>query len=140
MTPPISSNHDPMEERRRASASRWGHWSIKFVRAFRGIYWGVHGQSSFFVHTLAAAGVTTAGALLRITAAEWLAVTLAITLVLTAELFNSALEHLARAFDVEHHPSIGAALDIASGAVLLASIGAATVGTIVFLPRIIALG
>ncbi len=133
-----SSSHrpePPREPAERQGEGWWAHWSAKFIRAVRGIYWGVQGQSSFLVHTVAAAGVTAAGWYLGIPAAKWLVVILAISVVLTAELFNSALEHLARAFDVGHHPSIGKALDIASGAVLIAAIGAAIVGVIVFLPE-----
>ena len=57
---------------------------------------------------------------------------LAVAGVMAAELFNTALERLADAVDTEHNPTIGEALDIASAAVLVAALGAATVGSIVF--------
>ncbi|ACC76510.1 diacylglycerol kinase [Paraburkholderia caribensis] len=50
------------------------------------------------------------------------------TLVLAAELFNTALERLADHLHPEHHPAIGAAKDCAAGAVLLVCAGAALVG------------
>jgi diacylglycerol kinase (ATP) len=56
--------------------------------------------------------------------------------VLTAEMFNSALEALARAITEHSDPLIGQALDIGSAAVLIASAGAAAVGLIVFIHRL----
>ena len=51
---------------------------------------------------------------------------------MAAELFNSAIERLAREVDREHNPNVGVALDIASGAVLVAAVGAAIVGSLIF--------
>ena len=64
---------------------------------------------------------------------EWCLLALCVAIVLTAEIFNSALEQLAKAITREHDAHIRAALDMASGAVLLASVGAAIVGTVVLL-------
>jgi diacylglycerol kinase len=47
---------------------------------------------------------------------------------LFAELFNSAIEHLAQAITADHDDHLRDALDISSGAVLVASLGAAAVG------------
>jgi diacylglycerol kinase len=54
-------------------------------------------------------------------------------------MFNSAFEKLARAITNDHDPEIRDALDIASGAVLLASLGAAAVGAMILLPRLLAM-
>ncbi len=54
-------------------------------------------------------------------------------------MFNSALERLARAVNQKYDPNIRDALDIGSGAVLTAAIGAATVGGCLF-PCIICSG
>lgn len=107
-------------------------WRHKFADAFRGIKIGVRGQSSFFVHFFATAIVLAAGIVLRVTLVEWSLLAIAIFGVLTAEMFNSALESFAKAITDEHHPHIGAALDIGSAAVLLAACGAATIGLLVF--------
>ncbi|MDP6443181.1 MAG: diacylglycerol kinase family protein [Pirellulaceae bacterium] len=106
-------------------------WIRKFVDAFRGIGLGVRGQNSFLVHLPAAVVVAAAAAALRVERWEWVAVILSITAVWAAELFNSSLERLCLAVDREFNEDIGAALDIASGAVLIVSIGAATVGCLV---------
>lgn len=110
-------------------------WYQKFRCAFRGLVLGVRGQSSFAVH-LAAAGLTVlAAALLQVNRVEWCVLLLCITTVLTAEMFNSALEHLARAVDRTENRHLGSALDIGSAAVLTASLGATVIGVIIFAAR-----
>lgn len=111
-------------------------WTAKFRDAFRGVRLGVTGESSFLIHGLVAALVVIAGAVFRVSRTEWCLLILCIAGVLVAEMFNSALESLAKAVDEEQNPALGAALDIASGAVLLAAIAAATLGAMVFLPHL----
>ena len=65
--------------------------------------------------------------------------TLCIFSVLTAELFNSALETLARVVTRDRDETLGAALDIASAAVLITAAGAVIVGGIIFVPKLVAL-
>ena len=55
---------------------------------------------------------------------EWCLLLLCIAGVLTAEMFNSALESMAKAITGESDPHLGNSLDIGSAAVLVASIGA----------------
>lgn len=88
-------------------------------------------QNSFYVHIPAAIVACLLAAWLEVSLAEWLVIVLCITMVLAAELFNSAIEHLARAVTHEVNPEVRNALDIASGAVLTASIGASMVGVMV---------
>lgn len=109
-------------------------WAAKFRDAFRGVKRGISGQSSFGVHGVMAGVVVAAAAALQVSQTDWCLLILCITGVLVAELFNSALEYLAQAVDHQHNEALGAALDIASGAVLVAAIGAAILGAIVFLP------
>ncbi len=107
-------------------------WASKFRDAFRGLKAGVRGQSTFFVHFFAAAAVIAAGAVLRVDLHEWCLLLLCITVVLAAEMFNSALESMAKAITGESDPHLGNSLDIAAAAVLAASIGASVVGAIIF--------
>lgn len=65
--------------------------------------------------------------------------TLCVGSVLAAELFNSALERLAKAITVEDNEHLRIALNIASGAVLTASLFAASVGLVIFVPYVLAL-
>jgi diacylglycerol kinase len=112
------------------------HWRAKFGDAFRGLKLGVRGHSSFSVHFFFAALVIAAAIVFRCDATEWSLLLGCIGIVLTAELFNSALETLFHAMDAETKNRAHPCLDIAAGAVLTASIAAAIVGLIVFLPRL----
>ena len=94
----------------------------------------MQGQSSFAVHFLLALIVIALAAWLRVERWEWVALLLCITAVLCAELFNSAIEYLAKSITREHDENIGHALDIASGAVLIAAIGSAVVGVLILGP------
>ncbi len=106
-------------------------WSRKFRCAFRGMKRGFRGESSFFVHWFMTAAVVTAAGALGADRTEWCILLLCVTLVLTAEMFNSAIERLARAVDEEFNLHLRDALDIAGGAVLTASLGAALIGMLV---------
>ena len=91
-------------------------WLQKFAAALRGIIVGIRGQSSFVVHFIIAALVVVAGVVLTVDRYEWCLLALSITLVLAAEMFNSALESLAKAIDVEHNLHLADGLDVGSAA------------------------
>jgi diacylglycerol kinase len=110
-------------------------WFRKFRDAFRGLGEGVRGQNSFFVHLFVGLAVIVAGMVLSIGLLEWCLVTLCIAGVIAAEMFNSALESMAKAITSEHDPHVGSALDIGSAAVLVAATGAAAVGILIFAHR-----
>ena len=115
------------------------HWLRKFTNATRGIHHGMAGQSSFAIHVPIALGVICSAVLLRCERWQWCALLLCIGLVLAAELANSAIEELAAGLSPGHNENVGKALDIASGAVLVASLMAATVGLIIFITQCLAL-
>ena len=110
-------------------------WSQKFRDAFRGMVRGVQGQQSFTVHFVVSGLVVGVAAALRVDLVEWYVLIVCILVVLVAEMFNSALESMAKAITGQQHPHLGDALDISSAAVLLASLGASIVGAIIFLHR-----
>ncbi len=112
-------------------------WSEKFRDAFRGIKAGVRGQSSFFVHFFMTAAVLAAAFMLQLQFVEWCLLLICVTVVLTAEMFNSALESMAKAVTGESDPHLGASLDVAAGAVLMAALGASVVGLLIFARRAI---
>lgn len=107
-------------------------WRDKFREAARGVKLGVRGHSSFSVHFFFAALALAAAAVLQLDAWEWCAVLLCVGGVVTAELVNSAIETLFHGLDDDSKTRIVGCLDIAAGAVLVAGLTAATVGTVVF--------
>src|SRR5256712_11017708 len=112
----------------------------KAVAAIRNAMRGVGFMfSELSIRILAAGTVLTiaAGAYFSISALEWCAAVLALSLIWAAEGMNTALERLTDLVSPDFHPLAGMAKDIAAGAVLLAAIGAVVVGFIIFGPRIV---
>jgi diacylglycerol kinase len=103
-----------------------------FRHAGRGIAWALSSQANLRVHLVAAVVVLVAAALLRFSALELVALVLSFAIVISAELFNTTLEVLIDYAWPEHHPMIGRAKDVAAAAVLVAAIGAAIVGVVLF--------
>mgnify|MGYP003666362594 CR=1 FL=1 len=108
------------------------HWIAKFRNAAKGLPAGMLGQSSFAVHLAVSLAVVVLAILLECQIWQWCVLLLCMALVLSLELMNSAVESLAKGLCKEHNEHVGRSLDIASGAVLIASIFAAIVGLIVF--------
>jgi diacylglycerol kinase len=106
-------------------------WSAKFRDAARGVKLGVRGHSSFFVHFFAAALVVAAATALQCAIIEWAVLVGCIGVVLTAELFNSAIETLFRGLDSPTKQRLTGVLDITAGAVLMSGVTAAVVGGMV---------
>jgi diacylglycerol kinase len=116
--------------------SRHNAWRDKFRWAARGLLLAMRWERNFRVHLAAAVAVVVAGIGLRVGLIEWCVLGLCITVVLAAETFNTALEHLARAVTQDHSEQVRDALDASGGAVLVASIGAALVGIAIFVNRL----
>ncbi|WP_242926261.1 diacylglycerol kinase family protein [Pontibacter vulgaris] len=109
--------------------------SFKF--AFKGINSAVRSEPHMRLHILAAIGVILAGIIFRVTKLEWCLLAGSIGLVITAEIFNTAIETLTNLVSPQHNPLAGKTKDLAAAAVLVAAITAAIVGTIVFLPYLL---
>jgi len=107
-------------------------WREKFRDALRGWKFGIRGHSSFSVHFFCTALVLAAAGALQCSLEQWALLLVCIGVVLTAELFNSAIETLHRGLDDLTRERTWQALDIAAGAVLMASATAALVGLLIF--------
>ncbi|HQZ03194.1 MAG TPA: diacylglycerol kinase [Thauera sp.] len=95
--------------------------------ALQGLQRTVGTERSFRTHLFAAAAVLLVLLVTRPAPLWWAVLGLAVAAVLMAELFNTALETLIDHVHPEQHPEIGAAKDIAAGAVLIASAAAVVV-------------
>lgn len=107
-----------------------------FGYAFEGIFEVMQSQANFKIHLSAAVVAVTAGYYFSISTTEWCLIIIAIALVLSAETFNTAIEHLTDLVSPEYHVLAKKAKDAAAGAVLLIAIGAAIIGMIIFIPKI----
>lgn len=85
-------------------------------------------ERSFRTHVAMAAAVTVALIVLRPAPIWWAVVGLLVALVLALELVNSALETILDLLHPDLHVEVGAAKDMASGAVLMMAVAAVVVG------------
>lgn len=115
----------------------WAGRLRSFGYAFRGVWTMLRSQRNAWIHALATAAVLAAGWALDVSANDWKWLVLALVSVWGAEALNTALELLADAAKPEFHPLVKQAKDVAAGAVLIAAIGAATIGALVFIPTAI---
>ena len=110
-----------------------------FGHALDGLRLMLRTQHNAWLHLAASAAVVAAGLIVGLSGEAWTALILAIVIVWVAEALNTAFELLCDVASPDFHPIVKAAKDVAAGAVLLSAMGAAIVGTIVFLPRVIRL-
>ena len=110
-----------------------------FGYAFSGIGHGLQTQANLRIHFAIAVGVVVAGLWLQISTIEWAVLVVTIVIVLSAELFNTAIESLVDRAGREPHPLSKIAKDTAAGAVLIGALGAVIVGLLIFGPRLLAL-
>ncbi len=116
---------------------------MKFIRslghALHGVRYCYKTQPNFRIDLLVLTVVIIAGVILKINTSEWLFIIGCSTLVLALELINTAIEYLCDIITKDINPSIKIIKDISAAAVLLAAGLSAVAGTIIFLPKIIAL-
>ncbi len=116
---------------RARSADIW-RTIYSFRHAGRGLAWALSSQANLRVHLVVAVVVLTAALLFRFSAIEFALLFVCISIVVAAELVNTALEVLIDYAWPERHPMVGRAKDLAAAAVLLAAIGTAVVGILLF--------
>jgi len=112
--------------------------ALSFRYALRGLLAVVRDEPNARIHLAATVAVVALGALLGLSAASWCWLVASIAAVWCAEAFNTALERLADAAHPAPHPLVAQAKDAAAGAVLVASIAAATIGLLVLGPPLLA--
>jgi diacylglycerol kinase len=91
------------------------------------------------IHLFATIAVLILGWYFKLSAGEWLAIVLSISLVWISEAFNTAIEFLTNLVSPDYNPLAGKTKDVAAAAVLIAAIFAVIVGCIVFGPKLAAM-
>ena len=107
-----------------------------FKYAIEGFVSSFKTERNMKIHILAMILVIFLGIYLKLTVMEWCIVAFAISLVIGAELFNTAIETIVDMVSPEKNPKAKLAKDISAAAVLALSIGAAIVGCLIFIPKI----
>lgn len=111
--------------------------TISFKSAFSGIFWAVKTQPNFIVHFTAAAVVLILALIFGLTVLEITILVLAIVLVLTAEMINTAIEATTDLLSPQYSEAAKIAKDVSAGMVLVASVGAVVLAVLIFLPEIL---
>lgn len=111
---------------------------MKLIRSFKYAFWGITSaiqtETNFQIGVIEALVIILAGLYFQITELEWILVIILIGLVLSAELFNSAIETIVDSFTSHQHPGAKLAKDISAGAVVTLIIATAIAGFIIFMP------
>ncbi|MHA0855800.1 diacylglycerol kinase family protein [Paenibacillus sp. CMAA1364] len=110
-----------------------------FSYAVDGIIYAWRTQRNIRIHGVAAVIVLLLASLFALSPMRWLFLLLAITLVIAAELFNTAIEAVVDLVSIDHHPLAKVAKDTAAGAVFITAVFAVVVGIVVFYRPIIEL-
>lgn len=107
-----------------------------FGYAFNGLSILIKEEHNARIHLLVTGVVVVSGYFFDITMSEWIAILLSISMVLTLETVNTAIENMADFISPEKHEKIERIKDLSAAAVFLASLCAFLVGTIIFIPKI----
>lgn len=104
-----------------------------FRHAVAGVIHTFRTQRNMRFHFFTVALVLLSGLLFRLGRLEMLALLFAASLVIVAEMFNTAIEVVVDMITQSYHPAAKYAKDIAAGGVLIAAINAVVVGCVLFL-------
>ena len=114
-------------------------FSKSFYYAFEG-FKAVYPQRNFKIHLIIAASVILAGLFFGLSAIEWILIFMMIGVVISAEVFNTAIEEICnlitKKLKLDYYDTWDPR-NLAAGGVLFVAITAAIVGLIIFIPKII---
>lgn len=121
----------PKESLPRQGSLRWS-----FTWAFEGIVYVLRTQRNMRIHVAAGGLGLLLALILGVSRLEFLAVLGAVSIVLIAEMVNTAIEATIDALVTHFHPLVKVAKDVAAGAVLVATFNALAVAYLVFYNRL----
>jgi len=106
-----------------------------FGYAGRGISMVFRSEANMKIHITIAILVISCGFFFKISILEWMLCLICFSIVIGAEMMNTAIECIVDLVSPNHHILAGKAKDIAAGAVLICSMFSAIVGLIIFIPK-----
>lgn len=107
-----------------------------FKYAFEGIFTSIKTERNLIIHTVIMTLVIIFGLIFKINKYEWFTCIILFIVVISSELFNTALELVVDLASPKINPLAKKAKDVAAGAVLITAIGAAIIGLWIFIPKI----
>ena len=108
-----------------------------FKYAIEGIISSFKTEQNMKIHIFIMILVIILGIVLKLSALEWIILTIVIALVISAELFNTTIETVVDMITKEKNEKAKLAKDVAAGAVLVLAMGSVVVGLIIFIPKIL---
>lgn len=107
-----------------------------FKYAFEGIFTGFKKEQNMKIHVAIIIFVIIVGIILKINKLEWIICIALFGIVISAELFNTAIEQIVDIAMPEKNEKAKIAKDVSAGAVLVVAIAATIIGLTIFMPKI----
>lgn len=108
-----------------------------FKYATSGIITSFKTERNMKIHILVMILVIIAGIIFKLSLLDWIILVIMFGLVISAELFNTAIETTIDMITKEKNEKAKIAKDVAAGAVLVLAIVSVIVGLIIFIPKIL---
>lgn len=112
---------------------------LSFKYAFEGLNQVFKSEHNAWIHIGLATFAIALSFYFEISSCEWTAIIICISIVISAEIFNTAIEHIANFIQPDKDDRIKVIKDLAAAGVLIAAIGSLIVGLVIFVPLILAL-
>ncbi|MDD3773814.1 MAG: rRNA maturation RNase YbeY [Patescibacteria group bacterium] len=127
----VQNGHDLCEEK-----PSFGN-SVKC--ALRGMWEALMSERNLRIHYMVAIGVIIAGFIVHISRLEWLFVFFAIATTIMMEIINIAIERILDLTHLHYDQNVRFIKDLFASVVLVSAFTAVVIGSIIFIPKIIAL-
>ena len=108
-----------------------------FKYAIEGIWTSFKTERNMKIHIFIMILVIIAGIILKINKSEWIICIILFAIVIGSELFNTSIETIVDMVMPEKNEKAKIAKDVSAGAGLVVAIGAAIIGLVIFVPRIL---
>lgn len=108
-----------------------------FKYAIEGIWTSFKTERNMKIHIFIMILVIIAGIILKINKSEWIICIILFAIVIGSELFNTSIETIVDMVMPEKNEKAKIAKDVSAGAVLVVAIGAAIIGLVIFVPKIL---
>ena len=115
----------------------FGRFFKSFGYSIEGLKYAYKFEQSMMIHVIATILVISANLFFQVTGIEWLITLLAIGMVLSAELINTAIEAVVDLVTLEIHPLAKIAKDCGSAATFVLAAMAAVIGCVIYIPYIL---
>lgn len=111
--------------------------AVSFKNASHGLLWVVATQKNFKVHLVLSILAIAGGIFFHLSSEEFLVILILIFVGLALETINTAIEETIDALHKQRSKEIRMAKDVSAAAMLIFSIGAFLISSVIFIPRIL---